>query len=113
MHQKEPNCHRNPRRRPADRPSRAVRTLTVAGTLVTSLLAATGTVSAAAGATHPIMLHPTGHTSARRTSDAVTAATEPRWIHIAAGWNFTCGIREGNTLWCWGDNANGALGTGT
>ncbi len=24
----------------------------------------------------------------------------------------TCGIREGNTLWCWGDNAYGDLGTG-
>src|SRR5215813_6874448 len=36
----------------------------------------------------------------------------PRWIHIAAGGDFTCGIREGNTLWCWGSATGGDLGTG-
>jgi alpha-tubulin suppressor-like RCC1 family protein len=40
------------------------------------------------------------------------AATSPEWIHIAAGGNVTCGIREGNTLWCWGAGAYGALGNG-
>jgi alpha-tubulin suppressor-like RCC1 family protein len=41
-----------------------------------------------------------------------TAQANPYWIHIAAGTNVTCGIREGNTLWCWGAGAYGALGTG-
>jgi alpha-tubulin suppressor-like RCC1 family protein len=40
------------------------------------------------------------------------AQVNPTWIHIAAGGNVTCGIREGNTLWCWGAGAYGALGTG-
>jgi alpha-tubulin suppressor-like RCC1 family protein len=42
----------------------------------------------------------------------VAAQANPTWIHIAAGTNVTCGIREGNTLWCWGAGAYGALGTG-
>ena len=25
---------------------------------------------------------------------------------FAAGWDFTCGIREGNALWCRGDNGS-------
>jgi hypothetical protein len=43
-----------------------------------------------------------------------TAATPPppKWVHIAAGSFFTCGIREGNSLWCWGSNADGQLGSG-
>jgi alpha-tubulin suppressor-like RCC1 family protein len=42
----------------------------------------------------------------------VSAQANPYWIHIAAGTNVTCGIREGNTLWCWGAGAYGALGNG-
>jgi alpha-tubulin suppressor-like RCC1 family protein len=52
------------------------------------------------------------------------AADEPvrisaeRWLHVAAGGSslgssgYTCGVREAGTLWCWGDGANGKLGTG-
>ena len=45
-------------------------------------------------------------------ASASTTGASPYWIHIAAGGNVTCGIREGNTLWCWGAGAYGALGTG-
>ncbi len=32
---------------------------------------------------------------------------------VAAGANFTCARRDNGTLWCWGNNAEGQLGTGT
>ena len=52
--------------------------------------------------------------SALLVASAAPAAAQasPAWIHIAAGGNVTCGIREGNTLWCWGAGGYGALGTG-
>jgi alpha-tubulin suppressor-like RCC1 family protein len=34
------------------------------------------------------------------------------WNHVAAGASHTCGIRFGNTLWCWGLNDHGQLGDG-
>jgi alpha-tubulin suppressor-like RCC1 family protein len=37
----------------------------------------------------------------------------PKWIHVSSGFDASCGIREGNTLWCWGNGANGELGTGS
>src|SRR5689334_10063223 len=43
---------------------------------------------------------------------AAASARVPRWLQVAAGGNFTCGIREGNTLWCWGAPDFGDLGTG-
>jgi alpha-tubulin suppressor-like RCC1 family protein len=64
-----------------------------------AVLAAAGTAPAAAAAAPA--------TPATPASPAV-----PRWIHIAAGGDFTCGIREGNTLWCWGSATAGDLGTG-
>lgn len=32
---------------------------------------------------------------------------------IAAGGDHSCGVRENNTLWCWGSNSDGELGDGT
>jgi alpha-tubulin suppressor-like RCC1 family protein len=60
---------------------------------------------AAAGALLPVL-------TVTAAAAPVTAQANPYWIHIAAGTNVTCGIREGNTLWCWGAGAYGALGTG-
>ncbi|MBI5777889.1 MAG: putative Ig domain-containing protein [Planctomycetes bacterium] len=34
------------------------------------------------------------------------------WTKTSAGWRFTAGIDSNNTLWAWGDNAFGQLGTG-
>ncbi len=82
MYRKSANCHRGRR---CWLPG-AARTIAGAAVLAPALLAA-----AAAPA---------------------TAQANPYWIHIAAGTNVTCGIREGNTLWCWGDGAYGELGTG-
>jgi alpha-tubulin suppressor-like RCC1 family protein len=59
---------------------------------------------AGAGTLAPVLL-------AAATAPA-TAQVSQAWIHIAAGGNVTCGIREGNTVWCWGAGAYGALGTG-
>ena len=51
-----------------------------------------------------------GLMSAGLLAAAVTAP--PQWVRIATGEYFTCGIREGNTLWCWGRQTHGELGTG-
>ena len=67
---------------------RAARTVTMAAMLAAGLLATAGALPAAA------------------------VTPPPKWIHIAAGLDFSCGIREGNTLWCWGSNQNSDLGHG-
>jgi alpha-tubulin suppressor-like RCC1 family protein len=67
---------------------RHVRVLALAGVLAAGLATAAGAAPATAG------------------------TAPPKWIHIAAGPNYTCGIREGNTLWCWGANFWGTLGNG-
>ena len=90
----------------------AARTVTGVAAGAACLLA----ISAAA----PAAVHRAGHGSlaslarpARHTSRAAAAAiTASTWIHVATGGYHTCGIREGNTLWCWGAAAHGQLGTG-
>jgi len=32
---------------------------------------------------------------------------------LAAGYSFTCGLKAGGEVWCWGFNASGSLGDGT
>jgi alpha-tubulin suppressor-like RCC1 family protein len=34
------------------------------------------------------------------------------WRAVGAGWFHTCGVRADGTLWCWGDNTDGAIGSG-
>ncbi len=34
------------------------------------------------------------------------------WITVQVGYEHTCGIRLDHSLWCWGSNTNGQLGTG-
>lgn len=48
----------------------------------------------------------------RKTVRIAYTAVKPRWVAISAGRDHTCGIRSDHTLWCWGSNASGQLGTG-
>ncbi|WP_158542422.1 RCC1 domain-containing protein [Lujinxingia litoralis] len=34
------------------------------------------------------------------------------WLKVSAGATHSCGIRQGGALYCWGDNARGAVGVG-
>ena len=34
------------------------------------------------------------------------------WAAVSAGWDHTCAVKTGHTLWCWGDNGTGQLGDG-
>ncbi len=34
------------------------------------------------------------------------------WTQVTAGGRFTCGIRDGGELWCWGNNSWGQIGNG-
>ena len=40
-------------------------------------------------------------------------ATSATWRSVAAGYNHNVAIRQDGTLWAWGFNSNGQLGTGT
>ncbi len=111
MYGKIPDCCRKLPAGPAAQLRRTACTLTGAAVLATCVLATT--------AAAPAAVHRAGHGSRatavptiRHTSHASAAAAIPAWIHIATGGFHTCGIREGNTLWCWGDARFGDLGTG-
>jgi alpha-tubulin suppressor-like RCC1 family protein len=42
-----------------------------------------------------------------------TKAGDGTWASITAGWHHTCGIKPDGSLYCWGYNESGQLGTGT
>lgn len=42
-----------------------------------------------------------------------TSAAGFEWKVLRAGWTHTCGVRDDDTLWCWGLNNVGQLGDGT
>jgi len=72
----------------------AGRVLVVVGVLVSTLLTNTSTVSASLG-------------EARLDSPRAQDSTK-----ISAGLNHTCAVLTDGTLWCWGSNSEGQLGTG-
>lgn len=41
---------------------------------------------------------------------STTGVTGSRWIHISAGETHSCGVRDNNTGWCWGQETEGRLG---
>jgi hypothetical protein len=43
---------------------------------------------------------------------AFASADAGAWTRITAGQNVSCGLRPDQTLWCWGRNLHGELGTG-
>ena len=88
--------------RPSARERRAAGALTGAAVLAACVLATTAAAPAAGHRPSP----------ARHAFHAAATAAVPGWIRIAAGGDHTCGIREGNTLWCWGAAQYGELGTG-
>lgn len=54
------------------------------------------------------------------TDSISTAYDAPQWVaqdktfaSILLGEYFTCGMTQTKQIWCWGDNASGALGTGS
>jgi alpha-tubulin suppressor-like RCC1 family protein len=46
-------------------------------------------------------------------SSPVQVGTDTNWTSITAGDVYTCALRTDGTLWCWGINHQGVLGTGT
>ncbi|TNF27019.1 MAG: hypothetical protein EP329_20220 [Deltaproteobacteria bacterium] len=61
--------------------------------------------------------HGTGTTDP--TFDAVQVGTASDWVMASVGnsdinsGSYMCGLRDGGTAWCWGDNTYGELGDGT
>lgn len=47
------------------------------------------------------------------TAGAIQRTNSSGWLSLAAGNEFSCGIRPDSTLWCWGRNEYGQLGDGT
>jgi hypothetical protein len=53
-----------------------------------------------------------GDTNDRLTPTQVGSATTWASVSTAKGDDYTCATRTDGTLWCWGDNVSGQLGTG-
>nr|MDQ3035666.1 hypothetical protein [Myxococcota bacterium] len=46
-----------------------------------------------------------------RVSPPARVGDRSDWIAVDAGSDFTCGVRAGGTLWCWGNGAEGRTGS--
>lgn len=46
------------------------------------------------------------------TGAPVRVGIESDWEDVSAGFQHTCGIRKGGSLWCWGRNSEGQAGNG-
>jgi alpha-tubulin suppressor-like RCC1 family protein len=55
----------------------------------------------------------TGGTSGISTNTPARVGTDTNWATVSAGGEFTCATRTDRTLWCWGYNYFGQLGTGS
>ena len=108
---------RNFRARPALRAAPALTRL-----MMRAAAAAVGglAVTVAAAAAPALAVQQPGGTAASyariatgpRTATGQMSSGAP-WAHIAAGDVHACGIGAGGTLWCWGANGSGQLGTGS
>ncbi len=49
-------------------------------------------------------------TSSNHQDAPVQVGTENNWKKVKAGYHFACGMKNDNTLWCWGDNSDGEVG---
>ena len=85
----------------------AARTLT-SGVLAAAVAATTAAMPVPAvshaGHGHQARAAAPGRPAGRAAPAAARASSAALWIHVAAGGGHTCGIRMGNTVWCWGDN---------
>jgi alpha-tubulin suppressor-like RCC1 family protein len=112
MREITPHCRRRLPAGTATQLRRAARKVAGSVALAACLLATTAAVPAAVPSVSHGNLASPGRSARRTSHDAVTATAVSQWIHIATGGYHTCGIREGNTLWCWGNAAYGELGAG-
>ena len=98
---------RNHRAGPALRPAPAAAAIMVRAALsAVAGLAVTAAVAAvpALAAQHlpgPAASH-SGPPATRQGALTARVAHGPHWAHLAAGFDFSCGIRTDGTLWCWG-----------
>ncbi|MBL8777516.1 MAG: hypothetical protein JNK12_16355 [Acidimicrobiales bacterium] len=51
-------------------------------------------------------------TSSQDEPSPVAVGTATDWAAVSTGYFHTCGRRSGGTIFCWGQNANGEVGTG-
>jgi alpha-tubulin suppressor-like RCC1 family protein len=54
----------------------------------------------------------TGNENSSNLPQQVTSPAAQGWGSVAAGYDHSCALRAGGTLWCWGYNADGQLGIG-
>ncbi len=47
----------------------------------------------------------TGDFAPKSVPTKIVGADSDKWISVSAGGGFTCAIKEGNSVWCWGDNS--------